>query len=71
MSSGEDYDMETSMFYPMNYNILLNTFVIFQWMTCAFFSTWGYLAYNDGGEMMNACFTVGLEGGNAEFFEAA
>jgi len=69
MSSGESYDMEKSFFYPINYNWLLNLFVIMQWFACVAYGGWGLFLYNDGGEMINKCFTLGLNGGMAEFYE--
>ena len=71
MSSGEAYDMEASFLYPINYNWILNGSVMAQWILCTMAGMWGMFWYNDGGEMMNTCFTVGLQGGTAEFFKAA
>jgi hypothetical protein len=68
MSEGVDYDMKKSFLYPMNYNIILNGLVSIQWLICAMSGSWGMIFYNDGGEMMNACFTLGLQGGMAEYF---
>jgi hypothetical protein len=68
MSDGEAYDMEESFLYPINYNFLLSYIGIFQWMSCTYIGAWGIFWYNDGGEMIQDCFSVGLKGGMASFF---
>lgn len=68
MSANDGYDMEASFLYPINYNFILNQFVMGQWYICHLFGLWGLVFYNDGGDMWNECFTVGLNGGTAEFF---
>ena len=67
MSSGEAYDMEASLLYPINYNFILQMQVMMQWSVCAVMGAWGLWMYNDGGEFMNECFNVGLVGGQAEY----
>lgn len=71
MSSGEAYDIETTFLYPINYNWILTAVVIGNWMQCTGVALWGLLWYNDGGEMWQACFELGAQGGQAEFLEAA
>ena len=67
MSSGEAYDIEKTFLYPVNYNWMLNAFVVLQWYSCTAAGIWGSFWYNDDGEMMQECFTMGLKGGLAEF----
>ena len=70
MSSGEAYDMEASFLYPINYNWILNISVIAQWIVCTGAALWGLLWYNDGGEMWQMCFELGIGGGQAEMITA-
>jgi len=66
-----DYgSIEDSMGYPVFFNWVLNFFVIGTWFGCVYYGSWGLFIYNDGGELMNECFNVGLKGGMAEFLEA-
>ena len=67
MSSGEAYDMETSFFYPLNYNMLLWALQVGQFWICTKFGWWGLFWYNDNGEMINQCMEVGLIGTRSEF----
>jgi hypothetical protein len=70
MSEGEAYDIEKSFLYPINYNWILNACVIGQWISSTAVGMWGMFWYNDGGEMWNEAFHIGVKGGMAEFLEA-
>lgn len=66
-SGGEAYDIKTTFLYPINYNWMLNGMVMGQWFLCTMVGNWGLFWYNDGGEMWEECFGVGLEGATVTF----
>ncbi len=66
----EAYDIEKTFLYPINFNFILQTLIFAQWSICSFMGNWGLVMYNDGGEMMNECFNVGIQGGMADYLKA-
>ena len=55
--------------YPWWWNYILAAFSAFKYNDCTGFGLWGLLFYNDGGEMMDACFMVGLGGATANYLQ--
>jgi len=52
------------------WNYILASFATFKFNGCTYFGMWGLFWYNDGGEMMDACFKIGLNGALATFEKA-
>ena len=56
---------------PFWWNYILASFATFKFNGCTYAGMWGLFWYNDGGEMMDACFKIGLNGALPEFEKAA
>ena len=52
---------------PWWWNYILGLFSSFKYNYCTYIGLWGILFYNDGGEMMDACFNIGLKGAAATY----
>jgi len=57
----------TGFLQPIIWNLLLSYLSIFKYLGCAYVGSWGLFWYNDGGEMQEACYSVGLQGAQAKY----
>jgi hypothetical protein len=44
------------------WNYILASFASMKFNGCTYYGLWGLVWYNDGGELMDACFKIGLNG---------
>ena len=64
-------EAEMGFLEPFFWNLVLASFTFFKYNGCTYIGMWGLFWYNDGGEMMDACFKIGLNGALATFEKAA
>ena len=54
---------------PFIWNLILSQMSVFKLMMCNSVGIWGLFFFDDMGEMMEKCFTTGLQGAQAKYYE--
>ena len=62
-------ETRTGFLQPYAWNVFLSILGMTKMMSCNFIGMWGLFWYNDGGEMTEACLTMGIVGSQPKFEE--
>ena len=65
------YPIQSTFLFPLNWNVILIAITMAQQWMCVAAGVWGLFWYADMGDMMETCFTTGLQGGVARYIYRA